>query len=155
MLLIHHLHVCEIPLHTACSFTVVMSILSSRPKFPLWQFCLPNAGCAFQTFSNYLLVRVPNLVPPHMNILPSEDSPSLACGSDAAFSFASNCSLSSESSVCTSAARFLDGRLSVSMARPSACTGGRSTTCGGDVLFHCHILFTHSPEFLWWANPFL
>ena len=92
---------------TPCSFTVVMSILSSRPRCPSpatfspkrW-LCVSDSTCS----------QLP------MNILPS-DSPS-ACGSDAALSFASNCSLSSTSSVWTSAARFLGGRLSVSMAGP-------------------------------------
>ena len=52
-------------------------------------------------------------------------------------------------------ARFLDSRLSVSIEGPLLAMVGGSPTCGRDVLFHCHILFTHSQEFLWWAIPFL
>ena len=93
---------------TPCSFTVVMSILSSRPKYPSPATLSPKRCLCV---SDSTCSQLP------MNILPSEDSPS-ACGSDAAFSFASNCSSSPQSSVCTSAACFLDGRLSVSMASP-------------------------------------
>ena len=93
---------------TPCSFTVVMSILSSRPKYPSTATLSPKRWLCV---SDSTCSQLP------MNILPSEDSPS-ACGSDAAFSCAFKCSLSSKSSVWTSAARFLDGRLSVSMAGP-------------------------------------
>ena len=93
---------------TPCSFTVVMSILSSRPRYPSPETLSPKRWLCV---SDSTCSQLP------MNILPSEDSPS-ACGSDAALSFASNCSLSSKSSVCTSAARFLDGQLSVPMAGP-------------------------------------
>ena len=86
--LIPHLPDNEIPLHTLL-ISVVMSILSSRPRYSspatlsskCW-LCVSDSSCS----------QLP------MNSLPSEDSPSV-CGKGAALSFASICSLSSKSSV--------------------------------------------------------
>ena len=94
--LIPHLHVCEIPLRTL--------LIHCRD---VHTFVKTQVSISGNFVSQTLVVRFRLDVFPKMpmNILPSEDSSS-ACGSDAALSFASNCSLSSKPSVWTSAARF-------------------------------------------------
>ena len=52
--LILHLHVCEIPLHTLLIHCRDVHTFVEAQVFISRNFCLPNAGCAFQTR------RVPN-----------------------------------------------------------------------------------------------